>query len=146
MSYPSLEACLLDLEKAGHLVRIKEEVDPNLEMAAIHLRVYEMGGPAILYENVKNKSTVIDWGLTEEISSELKESLKLVDENKTNYLKSHNISLKRKIWIRKHGGGLWDADHIIPVKDGGGMCGLDNLRTLCISCHKKITFVKKIIV
>ena len=53
MSYPSLEACLLDLEKAGHLVRIKEEVDPNLEMAAIHLRLYEMGGPAILYENVK---------------------------------------------------------------------------------------------
>jgi 4-hydroxy-3-polyprenylbenzoate decarboxylase len=53
MSYPSLEACLFDLEKAGHLVRIKEEVDPNLEMAAIHLRVYEMGGPAILYENVK---------------------------------------------------------------------------------------------
>ena len=53
MSYPSLEACLLDLEKAGHLVRIKEEVDPNLEMAAIHLRVYEMAGPAILYENVK---------------------------------------------------------------------------------------------
>jgi len=53
MSYPSLEACLLDLEKAGHLIRIKEEVDPNLEMASIHLRVYEMGGPAILYENVK---------------------------------------------------------------------------------------------
>ena len=53
MSYPSLEACLFDLEKAGHLIRIKEEVDPNLEMAAIHLRVYEMGGPAILYENVK---------------------------------------------------------------------------------------------
>lgn len=53
MSYSSLEACLLDLEKAGHLVRIKEEVDPNLLMAAIHLRVYEMGGPAILYENVK---------------------------------------------------------------------------------------------
>ena len=53
MSYPSLEACLIDLEKAGHLIRIKEEVDPNLEMAAIHLRVYEMGGPAILYENVK---------------------------------------------------------------------------------------------
>jgi 4-hydroxy-3-polyprenylbenzoate decarboxylase len=53
MSYPSLEACLLDLEKAGHLIRIKEEVDPNLEMAAIHLRVFEMGGPAILYENVK---------------------------------------------------------------------------------------------
>jgi 5-methylcytosine-specific restriction endonuclease McrA len=59
------------------------------------------------------------------------------------YLKDHSISLKRKIWIRKHGGGLWDADHIIPVKDGGGLCGLENMRTLCIPCHKKITFNKK---
>lgn len=53
MHYSSLEACLIDLEKHGHLVRIKEEVDPNLEMAAIHLRVYEANGPAILFENVK---------------------------------------------------------------------------------------------
>lgn len=53
MSYSSLESCLLDLEKNGQLVRIKEEVDPYLEMAAIHLRVYEMGGPALLFENVK---------------------------------------------------------------------------------------------
>jgi len=53
MNYPSLEACLIDLEKNGHLVRVKEEVDPYLEMAAIHLRVYEAKGPAILFENVK---------------------------------------------------------------------------------------------
>jgi 4-hydroxy-3-polyprenylbenzoate decarboxylase len=53
MSYSSLEACLIDLEKNGHLVRIREEVDPYLEMAAIHLRVYEQGGPALLFENVK---------------------------------------------------------------------------------------------
>jgi 4-hydroxy-3-polyprenylbenzoate decarboxylase len=53
MSYVSLEQCLLDLEKNGHLVRIKEEVDPYLEMAAIHLRVHEAGGPALLFENVK---------------------------------------------------------------------------------------------
>lgn len=53
MSYSSLEACLLDLEKHGHLVRIKEEVDPYLEMAAIHLRVHEAQGPALLFENVK---------------------------------------------------------------------------------------------
>lgn len=53
MAYSSLEACLLDLEKHGHLVRIKEEVDPHLEMAAIHMRVYEAGGPALLFENVK---------------------------------------------------------------------------------------------
>ncbi|MDP3665496.1 MAG: UbiD family decarboxylase [Sediminibacterium sp.] len=53
MSYVSLEECLLDLEKNGHLIRIKEEVDPYLEMAAIHLRVYEAGGPALLFEKVK---------------------------------------------------------------------------------------------
>ena len=53
MNYASLEACLIDLEKHGHLVRVKEEVDPFLEMAAIHLRVHEAGGPALLFENVK---------------------------------------------------------------------------------------------
>lgn len=53
MAYASLEACLIDLEKHGQLVRIKEEVDPYLEMASIHLRVYEAKGPALLFENVK---------------------------------------------------------------------------------------------
>src|SRR3982750_2600238 len=54
--YASLEECLIDLEKHGHLVRIKEEVDPYLEMAAIHLRVHESKGPALLFENVKGCS------------------------------------------------------------------------------------------
>jgi 4-hydroxy-3-polyprenylbenzoate decarboxylase len=53
MGYSSLEDCLLDLEKNGQLVRIKEEVDPTLDMAAIHLKVYEAGGPTLLFENVK---------------------------------------------------------------------------------------------
>ncbi len=53
MSYASLEACLTDLERNGHLVRIPEETDPYLEMAAIHLRVYAAGGPALLFEKVK---------------------------------------------------------------------------------------------
>jgi len=53
MGYKSLAACVSDLEKHGHLLRIKEEVDPYLEMAAIHLRVYEQGGPAILFERIK---------------------------------------------------------------------------------------------
>lgn len=53
MGYSSLAACVNDLEKHGHLIRIKEEVDPYLEMASIHLRVYEEQGPAIFFENVK---------------------------------------------------------------------------------------------
>ena len=34
---------------------------------------------------------------------------------------------------------FWEADHIIPVSEGGGECGLDNYRTLCVMCHKKAT-------
>lgn len=33
----------------------------------------------------------------------------------------------------------WEADHILPVSEGGGGCGLENLRTLCIPCHKEVT-------
>ncbi len=53
MGYKSMRECVLDLEKNGHLKRIKNEVDPDLEMAEIHRRFYDTGGPAILFENVK---------------------------------------------------------------------------------------------
>lgn len=53
MGYKSLADCVADLEKHGHLIRIREEVDPYLEMAAIHLRVYEQQGPALYFEKVK---------------------------------------------------------------------------------------------
>jgi 4-hydroxy-3-polyprenylbenzoate decarboxylase len=53
MGYKSLADCVNDLEKHNHLIRISQEVDPHLEMAAIQLRVYENNGPAILFENVK---------------------------------------------------------------------------------------------
>ncbi|MDO0823798.1 UbiD family decarboxylase [Desulfosporosinus nitroreducens] len=54
--YHNLDECILDLEKAGQLVRIREEVDPYLEMAAIHMRVHAAGGPALLFENVKGSN------------------------------------------------------------------------------------------
>ncbi len=54
MAYRSLEECPLDPEKNGQLLRIKEEVHPYLEMAAIHLQVHSAGGPALLFENVKS--------------------------------------------------------------------------------------------
>jgi 4-hydroxy-3-polyprenylbenzoate decarboxylase len=53
MPYNSLHFCIIDLEKHGHLIRVREEVDPNLEMAAIHRRVFAANGPAVFYENVK---------------------------------------------------------------------------------------------
>lgn len=52
MSYSSLRECVNDLEKHGHLRRIKEPVDPNLEMAEIHRQVFAAGGPALYFEQV----------------------------------------------------------------------------------------------
>ena len=33
----------------------------------------------------------------------------------------------------------WEADHIVPVADGGGECGLENYRLLCRPCHVRVT-------
>lgn len=32
---------------------------------------------------------------------------------------------------------LWQAHHVLSVKDGGGCCGLDNIVTVCLACHYK---------
>lgn len=56
MRYDSLEQALLDLESNGKLIRIREEVDPYLEMAAIHLKVFERKGPALFFEKIKGTS------------------------------------------------------------------------------------------
>ncbi len=43
-------------------------------------------------------------------------------------------------WIRKNGFHPnrcpYEVDHIVPVVEGGGCCGLENYRTLCPLCHK----------
>jgi 5-methylcytosine-specific restriction protein A len=53
---------------------------------------------------------------------------------------------ERIAWLRERGvpygrvsSDWWDADHIVPVIEGGGECGIDNFRTLCIPCHKAET-------
>jgi 4-hydroxy-3-polyprenylbenzoate decarboxylase len=53
MGYRSLQACVEDLERHGHLVRIAHEIDPALEAAEIHRRVYEAGGPALYFTRAK---------------------------------------------------------------------------------------------
>jgi len=40
------------------------------------------------------------------------------------------IHQRRKSW--------WEADHIVPVVEGGDSC-LENIRTLCIPCHRGVT-------
>ncbi len=40
---------------------------------------------------------------------------------------------------RKRVLSLWQADHRVAVVEGGGRCGLGNLRTLCLDCHRAET-------
>lgn len=51
--YRTLRECLAGLEHSNQLVRISDEVDPHLEAAEIHRRVFAAGGPAIIFERVK---------------------------------------------------------------------------------------------
>ncbi len=53
MGYQNLRACVEDLLKTGQLVKIEVPIDPHLEMAAIQRRVFETGGPALWFTNVK---------------------------------------------------------------------------------------------
>jgi 4-hydroxy-3-polyprenylbenzoate decarboxylase len=83
MGYSSLAACVKDLEEHGHLIRIKEEVDPYLEMAAIHLQMYEKQGPAILFENIKgSKFPAVSnlFGTLERSKFMFRDSLKNVEQ------------------------------------------------------------------
>lgn len=56
MGYHNLSECVRDLEAAGQLLRIRTEVDADLEVGAIQRRVYEAGGPALLFTRVKGSA------------------------------------------------------------------------------------------
>jgi len=55
------------------------------------------------------------------------------DEARLLFLSRHGIPPSRSSSV------FWDADHITPVVEGGGGCGLSKHRTLCIPCHQEET-------
>jgi 5-methylcytosine-specific restriction protein A len=52
-----------------------------------------------------------------------------------------------QVWVRDQGkcqkcgveDPRWECDHVVPVAEGGGSCGLENLRTLCRPHHRQET-------
>ncbi len=56
------------------------------------------------------------------------------DKRKLDYRARRDF--EREWGRRKH---FWDADHIVPVAEGGGECDLSNMRTLCLRCHRAAT-------
>jgi hypothetical protein len=63
-------------------------------------------------------------------------------------IKGDNSIIRQEIYSRDKGfcrgcgveSNAWEVDHILPVFLGGSACGLSNLQTLCIDCHKQKTF------
>jgi len=54
MKFSSLRHCLDLLKQQGDLIQLHHPVDPDLEMAEITRRVFNAGGPAILFTNIRN--------------------------------------------------------------------------------------------
>ncbi len=54
MGYRNTQECIKALEARGELIRITQEIDPNIEMGIIQRRVFQAGGPALLFTNVKD--------------------------------------------------------------------------------------------
>jgi 4-hydroxy-3-polyprenylbenzoate decarboxylase len=59
LKYSDLREFIAFLEQRGELVRIKQEVDPNLEMTEISDRTLRAKGPALLFENPKGYDTPV---------------------------------------------------------------------------------------
>lgn len=59
-------------------------------------------------------------------------------------LRTQPLYARAHVWVRDRGVCAlcrqtvveWQADHIVPVVEGGADLGLKNLRTLCTACHK----------
>jgi 4-hydroxy-3-polyprenylbenzoate decarboxylase len=59
MRYSDLREFIVFLEQRGELVRISQEIDPNLEMTEISDRTLRAKGPALLFENPKGFDTPV---------------------------------------------------------------------------------------
>lgn len=51
MGYRNLQECVVDLERRRMLLRVSTPLDPRLEIGAVQRRVYQAGGPALLFTN-----------------------------------------------------------------------------------------------
>lgn len=59
MPYTDLRGFISTLDKSKELARIKTEVDWKYELGGVVRKSFDMGGPALLFENVKDYSTSV---------------------------------------------------------------------------------------
>ena len=81
MAYRTLQQCISDLNKKGELKIISKQVNPDLEMASIHLDEFAIAGKAILFENIKGskfRAASNLFGTLERSKFMFRDSLKIV--------------------------------------------------------------------
>ena len=120
MHYSSLEDCLLDLERNGHLIRVKEEVDPYLEMSAIHSKVFSVNGPALLFENVKGsrfRAASNIFGTLERSRFIFRDTLATVQQMIA--LRNRPMDAIKAPW--KHISTAWSALNALPKRVSGSI-------------------------
>jgi len=119
MSHRSLRESIVDLERHGRLVRIAEELDPDLEIPYVHLRVHERGGPAILFERVKGSSMPAVsnlFGTIERTRFLLRDVYDRV--RSIVQLRADPSEALRRPW--RHVGAAWHALRALPKRVRGG--------------------------
>ena len=83
MAYKSLHKCISDLEKKGEIRKVPEEINPDLDMATMHLDEFAKGGKSILFENVKGskyKAVSNLFGTLDRSKFMFRDSLQIVKE------------------------------------------------------------------
>ena len=119
MGYRNLRECVTDLERAGQLVRIETEIDAHLEAAEIQRRVYEAGGPALYFANVKGcRFPMVSnlFGTRERVHFMFRDTMEAV--RRLVELKVDPPSCAKRPW--RYLGAPFTALHMLPKKSRRG--------------------------
>jgi len=119
MGYRNLAECVHDLERNGQLIRIDVELEAELEIAATQRRVYQTGGPALLFTRVKGCQFPMLgnlFGTLERTRFLFRDTLPLVQQLLTLKADPFRLLKSPSLWTGALGGAL----HLLPGKVPGG--------------------------
>jgi len=134
MGYRNLGQLLADLEKHGDLLRIETPVDARLQAGAIQRRVFQAGGPALLFTNVRGCRFPMAanlFGSMDRMRFVFRDTLRTVE--RLMRLKLDPMAAVRRFW--EYGGAPRAAWNTLPkkVKTGPVMemqCSISDLPEL----------------
>ncbi|TIH18439.1 UbiD family decarboxylase [Marinifilum sp. JC120] len=115
MGYKNTKECLDALEAKGDLLRIDQEIDPNIEAGVIQRRVFQAGGPALLFTNVKGCKFPMAaniFGTKERLNFIFRDTIETVE--RLMKLKMYPMEAIKRPW--KYLGAPRTAYHTMPRK------------------------------